>query len=37
MKNLVKVFGVWRNKEALKMECNKHNLDIRYAMLWHLQ
>ena len=37
MKSLVKVFGVLRNKEALKMECNKRNRNIRYAMLWDLQ
>ena len=25
IKGLVKVFRVWRNKETLKMECNKCN------------
>ena len=29
---MVKVFKVWRNKEALKMECNKRNRNIRYAI-----
>ena len=29
---MVKVFRVWRNKEALKMECNKRNRNIRYAI-----
>ena len=32
IKSLVKVFRVWRNKEALKMECNKRNRNIRYAI-----
>ena len=25
-----KFLRIWRNKEALKMECNKHNRNIRY-------
>ena len=29
VKSLVKVFRVWRNKDALKMECNKRNHNIR--------
>ena len=28
VKSLVKVFRVWRNKDALKMECNKRNHNI---------
>ena len=38
MKSLVKVFRVWRNKEALKMECNKRNRNIHYAIFgdWNL-
>ena len=26
------VFRVWRNNEALKIECNKPNRNIRYAI-----
>ena len=29
---MVKVFSVWRNKKALKMEFNKRNCNIRYAI-----
>ena len=29
---MIKVFRVWRNKEALKMECNKRNRNICYAI-----
>ena len=29
---MVKVFIVWHNKEALKMECNKRNCNIHYAV-----
>ena len=32
IKRLVKVFRVWRNNEALKIECNKPNRNIRYAI-----
>ena len=32
MKSLVKVFRVWHNKEALKIECNKRNHNIRYVI-----
>ena len=32
IKSSVKVFRVWRNKEALKMECNKCNRNIHYAI-----
>ena len=32
IKSLVKVFRVWCNKEALKMECNKRNRNIRYTI-----
>ena len=32
IKNLVKVFRVWHDNEALKMECNKRNHNIRYAI-----
>ena len=32
IKSLVKVFRVWRNKEVLKMKCNKRNRNIRYAI-----
>ena len=33
---MVKVFKVWRNKEALKVECNKRNRNIRYAIFRYL-
>ena len=32
IKSLVKVFRVWCNKEALKMECNRRNRNIRYVI-----
>ena len=32
IKSLVKLFRVWCNKEALKMECNKRKRIIRYAI-----
>ena len=32
IKSLIKVFRVWRNKEALKMKCNKRNRNIQYAI-----
>ena len=32
IKSLVKVFRDWRNKEALKMECNKRKRNTRYAI-----
>ena len=32
IKSLVKVFRAWRNKETLKMECNKRNRYNRYAI-----
>ena len=33
IESLVKVLRVWRNRDALKMECNKRNRNIRYAIL----
>ena len=32
IKSLIKVFRVWRNKEALKMEYNKRNRNIHCAI-----
>ena len=35
IKSLIKVFRVWRNKEDLRVERNKRNRNIRYAIFRH--